>query len=430
VLINEDEMPVRIVVGAQWGDEGKGKIVDLLSEKTDIVARYQGGANAGHTVVINGEKYILHLIPSGILQDKTVCVIGNGVVIDPVALLDEIALLESKGIRVTGRLLISHRAHLIMPYHKILDQAKEVKDAQQKIGTTGRGIGPAYVDKVNRMGIRIVDLLDRETLKAKLRRNIDEKNEILKKIYGAETIDVEKIINEYLEFDQKIDPYVKDVSTYLNDAIKHQKSILLEGAQGTLLDVDFGTYPFVTSSSPTSGGACTGVGIGPTKVDTVLGVIKAYTTRVGMGPFPTEISESENIGLRELGDEYGATTGRPRRCGWFDAVIANFAVQVNGIDSFALTKLDVLDTLEQIKICVAYKYDGKLIKSFPSEITILENCEPVYETFPGWMASTRGIRKFADLPKNAKGYLAAIQNLTNTNLEIISVGSGREETII
>lgn len=429
-MINEDEMPVRIVVGAQWGDEGKGKIVDLLSEKTDIVARYQGGANAGHTVVINGEKYILHLIPSGILQDKTVCVIGNGVVIDPVALLDEIALLESKGIRVTGRLLISHRAHLIMPYHKILDQAKEVKDAQQKIGTTGRGIGPAYVDKVNRMGIRIVDLLDRETLKAKLRRNIDEKNEILKKIYGAETIDVEKIINEYLEFDQKIDPYVKDVSTYLNDAIKHQKSILLEGAQGTLLDVDFGTYPFVTSSSPTSGGACTGVGIGPTKVDTVLGVIKAYTTRVGMGPFPTEISESENIGLRELGDEYGATTGRPRRCGWFDAVIANFAVQVNGIDSFALTKLDVLDTLEQIKICVAYKYDGKLIKSFPSEITILENCEPVYETFPGWMASTRGIRKFADLPKNAKGYLAAIQNLTNTNLEIISVGSGREETII
>ncbi len=422
-------MSVKIVVGAQWGDEGKGKIVDLLSEKVDIVARYQGGANAGHTVVINGEKYILHLIPSGILQEKTICVIGNGVVIDPVALLDEIALLESKGIRVTGRLLISHRAHLIMPYHKILDQAKEAKDAQQKIGTTGRGIGPAYVDKVNRMGIRIVDLLDRETLKTKLRRNIEEKNEILKKIYGAETLDVDRIINEYLEFDDKIDPYVKDVSVYLNEAIKQGKSILLEGAQGTLLDVDFGTYPFVTSSSPTSGGACTGVGIGPTKVDAVLGVIKAYTTRVGMGPFPTEISDGENIKLRELGDEYGATTGRPRRCGWFDAVIANYAVQVNGIDSFAITKLDVLDSLAEIKIGVAYKYRGKLINSFPSELQILENCEPVYEVFPGWLTSTRGIRKFDDLPQNAQSYLTAIADLTKTSFEIISVGSGREETI-
>ncbi len=423
-------MSAKIVVGAQWGDEGKGKIVDLLSEKVDIVARYQGGANAGHTVVINGEKYILHLIPSGILQEKTICAIGNGVVIDPVALMDEIALLESKGIRVSGRLLISHRAHLIMPYHKMLDQAKEAKDAQQKIGTTGRGIGPAYVDKVNRMGIRIVDLLDRETLQNKLRRNIEEKNEILKKIYDAETLDVEQIINEYLEFDQKIDPYVKDISTYLNDAIKQGKSILLEGAQGTLLDVDFGTYPYVTSSTPTSGGACTGVGIGPTKVDSVLGVLKAYTTRVGMGPFPTEISDDENIKLRELGDEYGATTGRPRRCGWFDAVIANFAVQVNGIDTFALTKLDVLDTLEEIKICIAYKYKGKLIKSFPSEITILETCEPVYKTFPGWVASTRSVRTFDDLPKNARAYLAAIQDMTKTSFEIISVGSGREETIV
>jgi adenylosuccinate synthase len=422
-------MSVKIVVGAQWGDEGKGKIVDLLSEKVDIVARYQGGANAGHTVVINGEKYVLHLIPSGILQEKTICVIGNGVVIDPVALLDEIAWLESKGIRVSGRLLISHRAHLIMPYHKILDQAKEAKDAQQKIGTTGRGIGPAYVDKVNRMGIRIIDLLNRETLKTKLRRNIEEKNEILKKIYGAEALDVDQIINEYLEFDQKIDPYIKDVSAYLNEAITQGKSILLEGAQGTLLDVDFGTYPYVTSSTPTSGGACTGVGIGPTKVDAVLGVIKAYTTRVGMGPFPTEISDDEKVGLRELGDEYGATTGRPRRCGWFDAVIANYAVQVNGIDSFALTKLDVLDFLEEIKICVAYKYEAKIIKSFPSELQILENCQPVYESFPGWLSSTRGVREFDDLPRNAKQYLSAIQDLTNTRLEIISVGSGRDETI-
>jgi adenylosuccinate synthase len=427
---SEIAMSVKIIVGAQWGDEGKGKIVDLLSERVDMVARYQGGANAGHTVVINGEKYILHLIPSGILNANTTCVIGNGVVIDPVALLDEIALLESKGIRVKGRLMISHRAHLIMPYHKLLDQAKEAKDAQQKIGTTGRGIGPAYVDKVNRMGIRIVDLLDRETLKTKLRRNIEEKNEILKKIYDAETLDVDQIINEYVEFDQKIDSYVKDVSTYLNDAIKQRKNILLEGAQGTLLDVDFGTYPYVTSSTPTSGGACTGVGIGPTKVDSVLGVIKAYTTRVGMGPFPTEISDDENIQLRELGDEYGATTGRPRRCGWFDAVIANFAVQVNGIDSFAITKLDVLDTLKEIKICVAYKFQGKTIKSFPSELRILENCEPVYETLPGWMESTRGKRSFEDLPTNAKKYLNAIRDLTQTDFAIISVGSDREQTIM
>jgi adenylosuccinate synthase len=427
---SEIAMSVKIIVGAQWGDEGKGKIVDLLSERVDMVARYQGGANAGHTVVINGEKYILHLIPSGILNANTTCVIGNGVVIDPVALLDEIALLESKGIRVKGRLMISHRAHLIMPYHKLLDQAKEAKDAQQKIGTTGRGIGPAYVDKVNRMGIRIVDLLDRETLKTKLRRNIEEKNEILKKIYDAETLDVDQIINEYVEFDQKIDSYVKDVSTYLNDAIKQRKNILLEGAQGTLLDVDFGTYPYVTSSTPTSGGACTGVGIGPTKVDSVLGVIKAYTTRVGRGPFPTEISDDENIQLRELGDEYGATTGRPRRCGWFDAVIANFAVQVNGIDSFAITKLDVLDTLKEIKICVAYNFQGKIIKSFPSELRILENCEPVYETLPGWMESTSGKRSFEDLPTNAKKYLNAIRDLTQTDFAIISVGSDREQTIM
>jgi adenylosuccinate synthase len=422
-------MPVRVIVGAQWGDEGKGKIVDLLSKKADVVARYQGGANAGHTVVIAGEKYILHLIPSGILHEKTVCAIGNGVVIDPKALLDEIDLLESKGIRVQGRLLVSHRAHLIMPYHKLLDQAKESKDAEHKIGTTGRGIGPAYVDKINRMGIRIVDLLDRETLKVKLKRNIEVKNEILKKIYQREELNVDQIINEYIEFDKKIDPYVKDVSTYLNEAVKQGKEILLEGAQGTLLDVDFGTYPYVTSSNPTSGGACSGVGIGPTKVNSVMGVIKAYTTRVGMGPFPTEISDDEKINLRELGDEFGATTGRPRRCGWFDAVIANFAVQVNGIDSLALTKLDVLDTLEEIKICVAYKYEGNVIKTFPSEMRMLENCEPVYESFPGWQEATCNARRYEDLPVNARKYLEAIRELTQTKLSIISVGSEREDTI-
>ncbi len=422
-------MSVTIVMGCQWGDEGKGKIVDILSDKADIVARYQGGANAGHTVVISGEKFILHLIPSGILNQNTICVIGNGVVIDPVALLEEIALIESKGIKVRGRLLISHRAHLIMPYHKLLDQAKETKDAEQKIGTTGRGIGPAYVDKVDRMGIRIVDLLDRETLKTKLCRNIEAKNEILNKIYEKDGLNVEGIINEYVEFDQKIDPYIKDTSTFLNEAIRDGRDILLEGAQGTLLDVDFGTYPYVTSSSPTGGGACSGVGIGPTKVDNVTGVIKAYTTRVGMGPFPTEIHDDANVNLRELGDEFGATTGRPRRCGWFDAVIANYAVQVNGISSFAVTKMDVLDTLKEIKICVAYKHNGKKITSFPSQLHILENCEPVYETYPGWEAPTTGVRHYEDLPVNAKKYLEAIRTLTNTDISIISVGSDRDETI-
>jgi len=423
-------MSVKIIVGAQWGDEGKGKIVDLLSEQVDIVARYQGGANAGHTIVIDGEQYILHLVPSGILHENTVCVIGNGVVIDPLALLEEIEFLKSKGISVDGRLWISHRAHLIMPYHKLLDQAKESKDAERKIGTTGRGIGPAYVDKVNRMGIRIVDLLDRDTLKNKLRTNIKEKNEILKKIYEEKEIDVDEIINEYLEFDKKIDPYIKDVSTFLNESLKDGKQILLEGAQGTLLDIDFGTYPYVTSSNPTSGGACAGVGIGPTKIESVLGVIKAYTTRVGMGPFPTEIDDEADFDLRDLGGEYGATTGRPRRCGWFDAVIANFAVQINGLDSFALTKLDVLDSLEEIKICVAYKYDGKTMTTFPSEMRILENCEPVYESFPGWQQPTSEIRSYQDLPANAKSYLEAIRNLTQTGISIISVGSGRQQTIL
>ena len=423
-------MSVKIIVGAQWGDEGKGKIVDLLSEQVDIVARYQGGANAGHTIVIDGEQYILHLVPSGILHENTVCVIGNGVVIDPLALLAVFEFLKSKGISVAGRLWISHRAHLIMPYHKLLDQAKESKDAERKIGTTGRGIGPAYVDKVNRMGIRIVDLLDRDTLEEKLRTNIKEKNEILKKIYREKEMDVDQIINEYLDFDKKIDPYIKDVSTFLNESLKDGKQILLEGAQGALLDIDFGTYPYVTSSNPTSGGACAGVGIGPTKIESVLGVIKAYTTRVGMGPFPTEIGDEEDFDLRDLGGEYGATTGRPRRCGWFDAVIANFAVQVNGLDSFALTKLDVLDSLEEIKICVAYKYDGKTMTTFPSEMRILENCEPVYESFPGWQQPTSEIRSYQDLPANAKSYLEAIRNLTQTGISIISVGSGRQQTIL
>jgi len=423
-------MSVQIIVGAQWGDEGKGKIVDLLSENADIVARYQGGANAGHTVVIGETKFILHLIPSGILQPNTTCVIGNGVVIDPAALLHEIELLTRQGIQVGGRLLISHRAHLVMPYHKLLDQSKEETTVQKKIGTTGRGIGPAYVDKAYRMGIRLVDLLDAETLKEKIRQNLQEKNAILNAVYGKAPLDAETILHEYLKFDEQIDPYITDVSRYLNQAIADGKTILCEGAQGALLDVDFGTYPYVTSSNPTSGGACTGLGIGPTKIDQVMGVIKAYTTRVGMGPFPTEIQDERGEQLRSLGHEYGATTGRPRRCGWFDAVVANYSAQINGIGSWALTKLDVLDTFAEIKLCTAYRHRGKELKTFPAEIHVLENCEPVYETFLGWQQSTAEARRFDDLPRPAQDYLKAIQQITATPIQIISVGSDREQTIM
>jgi len=423
-------MSVQIIVGAQWGDEGKGKIVDLLSEQADIVARYQGGANAGHTVVIGGAKFVLHLIPSGILQPSTVCVIGNGVVVDPAALLHEIEILKKQGVAVQSRLLISHRAHLVMPYHRLLDQSKEENGAQKKIGTTGRGIGPAYVDKAHRMGIRVVDLLDEETLKEKIEQNLQEKNAILSAVYDKAPLEAETILQEYRQFETQIAPYVADTSRYLNEAIAAQKTILCEGAQGTMLDVDFGTYPFVTSSSPASGGACTGLGIGPTKIDRVLGVIKAYTTRVGMGPFPTELQDERGEKLRAVGHEYGATTGRPRRCGWFDAVVANYAAQINGIDSWALTKLDVLDTFAEIKVCVAYRYHDKELKAFPSEIKVLEQCEPVYETFAGWQQSTAPARRFEALPRRAQEYIGAIEKLTNIPNRIISVGSDREQTII
>jgi len=423
-------MPVQVIVGAQWGDEGKGKIVDLLSERADIVARYQGGANAGHTVVSSGAKFILHLIPSGILQPNTTCVIGNGVVIDPAALLHEIEVLKKQGVQVQGRLLVSHRAHLVMPYHKLLDQSKEETETQKKIGTTGRGIGPAYADKAHRLGIRLVDLLDEETLKEKIGQNLQEKNAILRAVYGKAPLEVEAILQEYRQFEAQIDPYVTDTARYLNQAIAANKTILCEGAQGALLDVDFGTYPYVTSSNPTSGGACTGLGIGPTKINEVMGVIKAYTTRVGMGPFPTEMHGEPGAQLRSLGHEYGATTGRPRRCGWFDAVVANYAAPINGIDSWALTKLDVLDTFAEIKLCVAYRHHGKELKTFPAEIHILESCEPVYETFPGWQESTAKARRFDELPRAAQEYLNAVQQITAIPIRIISVGADREQTIV
>ncbi len=423
-------MPVQVVIGAQWGDEGKGKIIDVLSEEADLVARFQGGANAGHTVIIAGQKFVLHLIPSGILQKHTVCYLGNGVVIDPAALLQEIEFLAQQGVAVQKRLFISHRAHLVMPYHKLLDQTRESADELRKIGTTGRGIGPAYVDKAHRMGIRIVDLLDEATLREKILYNLEEKNAILRTLYGQMPLDPEKILHECLELDERLDPFITDVSRELNQALAAGKRILCEGAQGTLLDLDFGTYPYVTSSSPVSGGACTGLGLGPTKINHVWGVIKAYTTRVGMGPFPTEIGPEEGIDLRTLGAEFGATTGRPRRCGWFDAVVANYAVQVNGIAAWAVTKLDVLDTLEEIKICVAYRHRGKEFKNFPAAMHILEQCEPVYESFPGWQEATTAARHFRELPARAQAYLKKIEEITQTRLAMISVGPQRDQTIL
>lgn len=422
-------MPFRVVVGAQWGDEGKGKIVDFLSERADIVARYQGGPNAGHTVVIDGEEIILHQIPCGILRPNTICVIGNGVVVDPVILTDEIRFLESKGIKVSGRLMLSHCAHLIMPYHRMLDKAREAAVGGERIGTTGRGIGPAYTDKFQRSGIRIVDLLDRDTLHRKLVANIGEKNKVLQRIYDTDELDEKKIISEYLEFDQKIDEYVTDISVYINQAIDDGKEVLAEGAQGTMLDVDFGTYPYVTSSNPIAGGACSGLGVGPTKVDQVTGVIKAYTTRVGSGPFPTEFKGEFSDHMRELGAEYGATTGRPRRCGWFDAVIARYSARVNGFTNLAVTKLDVLDTLDEIKICTGYKYKGKTIRDFPAEIWIQNEAEPVYETHPGWKRPIGNARSFSDLPIQAQNYLNRISELTGVPIRIVSVGSERKQTI-
>jgi adenylosuccinate synthase len=421
-------MPVDIVVGAQWGDEGKGKIVDLLSEDVDIVARYQGGPNAGHTVVLGESEYVFHMLPAGILHENVTCVIGNGAVIDPVALMEEIRQITDLGISIKGRLLISHNAHLIMPYHKLLDKLWE--RGENKIGTTGRGIGPSYIDKFMRTGIRIVDLLDRRTLRSKLKRNIQEKNILLQKVYESAELDVDNITREYEEFDQKIDDYVTDTVLYLNNALKDGKTVLAEGAQGALLDVDHGTYPFVTSSNPTSGGACTGLGIPPTAIRSVIGVVKAYATRVGHGPFPTELTTELGTQLRDLGNEYGATTGRPRRCGWFDAVSTRYAVMINGIDRIAITKLDVLSHLDEIRICTGYEYQGKMLKTFPTDVASLDKITPVYEAFDGWGTSIADVTEFEALPANARRYVEALVGLTGTRLWIVSVGAQRKQTIL
>ncbi len=423
-------MSVSIVVGSQWGDEGKGKIVDLLSASADIVARYQGGANAGHTIVIDDKKYILHLIPSGILNDGVICVIGNGVVIDPVALMSEIEMLSRHGIDVKGRLLISHKAHLIMPYHKMLDQARESRLSEITIGTTGRGIGPAYIDKARRVGIRIVDLLDRKSFEGKLRKNISEQNDILNKIYGCNELNEQEIVDTYIQFDNIIDPYITDTSYYLNSEIKSGKKVIVEGAQGALLDVDHGTYPFVTSSNPTAGGACTGLGIPPTSIDKIIGIVKAYCTRVGNGPFPTELNDEVGQELRRVGTEFGATTGRPRRCGWLDLFALKYSVMINGISSIALTKLDVLNQFPKIKVCIGYKNNGKNLRSFPVDLPTLENLELDYAEIDGWQTELTEISEYSDLPTMTQSYIKYIEDFTGAKVEFISTSPDRKDTII
>ncbi|HEX8298306.1 MAG TPA: adenylosuccinate synthase [Rubricoccaceae bacterium] len=428
-------MPVTIIIGAQWGDEGKGKIVDLLAPDVDIVARYQGGANAGHTIKWTrpdgtDETFVLHLIPSGIFHEGTVCVVGNGVVIDPAAFMDEVRAVEGRGFSVAGRLKVSHTAHLIMPYHKALDRAQERGAGDEAIGTTGRGIGPAYVDKVARAGIRVVDLLDRDGLRARLTAAIEDKNDVLTRIYGDARLDVDAVVDEYVAFDETIDPYVTDTVAYLHDALAAGKRILAEGAQGALLDVDHGTYPFVTSSSPTAGGACTGLGIPPTSVDRVVGIVKAYSTRVGNGPFPTELTDETGERLRALGHEFGATTGRPRRCGWLDLVALRYATRLNGFTELALTKLDVLAGFDEIRVCTAYRIDGKLTDRYPADARVLGRAEPVYETLPGFADSLAEARTLGDLPAEARAYVAWIQEHLGVPVTTIGTGPGREQTIV
>ena len=422
-------MPVTVVIGSQWGDEGKGKIVDLLSEELDIVARYQGGANAGHTICWDDQEFVLHLVPSGIFHDNTTCVIGNGVVIDPVAVMDEIKTIQDLGYDVEGRLLISHNAHLIMPYHKAVEQARERLRDADAIGTTGRGIGPAYMDKFARTGIRMVDLLDRDTLRAKLTHAIEAKNNLLRSVYGAEELNVDAIVDEYVEFDRLVDPYVTDTTQYLNRALAEGKHVLAEGAQGSLLDVDFGTYPYVTSSHPTVGGCCTGLGVPPTEINRVIGIVKAYSTRVGNGPFPTELNDEAGERLRSVGHEFGATTGRPRRCGWLDLVALRYTAQVNGFTDIAVTKLDVLTGMDELKVATTYRYNGKESARFPSETQTLEKVEPQYETLPGWTADLRQASSFEELPTNAQDYLTFVQDFLGVRISLVSMGPKRTQTI-
>ncbi len=421
-------MPNLVVVGAQWGDEGKGKIIDLLAEQADVIIRFQGGNNAGHTVVLDtGEEFVLHLIPSGILHPGKRCVIGNGVVVDPEALIAEIDALTGRGIPVTDQLLVSDQAHLILPYHKMLDKFKEAKVGPGKIGTTGRGIGPCYTDKAARVGIRFADLLDDAVFRQKLRYNVEEKNELFTTLYHAPTIHFDEIYAQYARARERIARYACNVTVVLNQAIAAGQSLLFEGAQGSWLDIDHGTYPYVTSSSATAGGACTGSGVGPRHIDQVLGVAKAYTTRVGEGPFPTEFPPALMEQIRTKGKEFGATTGRPRRCGWFDAVLVRQAILVNGIDELAVTKLDVLDDSPTVKICTGYRLDGRVVAEPPSTIEAWGRCEPVYEEHSGWLADTAAATGVEELPRPARAYLRRLADLLQTKISIVSVGSRREQ---
>ncbi|MBS4026842.1 MAG: adenylosuccinate synthase [Clostridia bacterium] len=422
-------MSTVVLIGAQWGDEGKGKITDFLAEKADVVVRYQGGNNAGHTVVVGETEYKLHLIPSGILYPRTICVIGNGVVVDPEVLLRELAYLKERGIDTTG-LRISSNAHVIMPYHKMLDELEEERRGKNKIGTTKRGIGPCYMDKYARAGIRIADLLEKDELAEKLEVVLEQKNHLLEKVYGVKGLDFEEVLAAFCGYGQQIKDFVTDTSLLINDFYNSGKNVLFEGAQGTLLDLDHGTYPYVTSSHPIAGGACIGAGIGPTRINKVLGVVKAYTTRVGEGPFPTELQDELGEAIRKAGWEFGTTTGRPRRCGWFDVVMFKYSVRISGIDHVALTKLDVLDQLETIKVCVGYNHRGQVITSFPTSLKALAECEPVYEELPGWLEDTSRARSVSDLPENAQKYIKRIEELTGVKAAIIAVGPKREQTIV
>jgi len=418
-----------IVIGAQWGDEGKGKITDLLSKSADVVVRYQGGVNAGHTVVVNGQTFKLHLIPSGILYPDTDCIIGSGTVIDPKVLIEELDQVEGLGIS-TKNLMISQAAHVTMPYHRLIDRASEERRGKQKIGTTGRGIGPTYADKSERTGIRIIDLISPDRLKEQVHWTVNYKNVILEKLYNLPPLNPDQVVNEYLGYADRLRPHVIDASLKIYNAIKERRNILFEGAQGTLLDLDHGTYPYVTSSNPVAGGACVGTGVGPTMIDRVIGVAKAYTTRVGEGPFPTEAKDEIGTLLRDRGAEFGTTTGRERRCGWFDAVIGRYAVRINGMDCMAITKLDVLDELPEIKVCVAYDMEGERCEDFPSSSLQLAKCKPIYQTLPGWQKSTVDCRNLEDLPQQALDYLRFLAELMKVPIAIVSLGASRDQTIV